>query len=104
MSNELEQVRLVAWWSEGGERMLAPAVFCPDWKAAAFAMLWVGGIRLCPKCNRPFEPKKDNQEYCRAEHGGAHRTARSRDAKKRAEEAKKAAEEGGKNAAAKGGV
>ncbi len=85
MSNSLERARMVVWWTEGRERLLAPAVYCPDWETAAFATLFVGGIRLCPKCNRPFEPKKDNQEYCRAAHGGAHRTARSRDAKKQAE-------------------
>lgn len=76
MSEALENARLVMWRGEG-ERLI-PAVYCPDLKTAAFVTLYLGGVRICPRCKQPFVPEKDNQAYCTPQHGAAHRTARSR--------------------------
>jgi len=68
VSNALSDARLVVWWVAGDERLLAPAVFCPNWETAAFAHLWAGSVRLCPNCNRPFVPT-GSQEYFPARAG-----------------------------------
>jgi hypothetical protein len=74
--------------TEGHEGLLAAAVFCPDWGTDAFAMLYLGGVRLCPNCNRPFEPNSGKM-YCCDECGPAYRTAQSRKKQHRAEDAGK---------------
>jgi len=79
ISNALERVLLVSWWTEGKERLLSPAMYCADWTAASFAALWMGGIRVCAYCKEPFVPKTEKQtDYCCLKHGAAQRTARSR--------------------------
>lgn len=89
MSNALQNARLVMWCPYKGERLLSPAVYCPNWKTAAFVMTFMGSIRVCPKCERVFVPTADNVDYCTPAHGVAYRTARSRwRAKQRAEERK----------------
>jgi hypothetical protein len=86
MSNALQDARLVMWWPwpEQGQRFASPAVYCPNWKTAAFVAMFMEYIRVCPnpKCNRPFIPKTDNQDYCIPAHGVAYRTALSRWRKK----------------------
>lgn len=90
MSNALQNARLVMWWREKGESLISPAVYCPDWRTAAFVMTFMGSIRVCPKCKRVFVPSADNVDYCTPAHGGAYRTSRSRwRAKQQAEEEKK---------------
>jgi len=85
MSKLLEGPRLVMWCSDK-EGTFLPGVYCPDWRAAAFVLLFMDSIRVCPKCGNSFIPKTDNQDYCTPAHGVAHRTARSRwNAKQRAE-------------------
>jgi hypothetical protein len=80
MSNALQTARLVMWWAYKGERIVAPAVYCPDWETAAFALM--GSIRVCPKCEKMFIPSAGNVVYCTPAHGVAHRTALSRGRKK----------------------
>lgn len=82
MSNALQRAQLVVWFREKDERLLSPAIYCADWKTATFVAAWMGGVRICPKCEKPFVPKKDNQGYCRPEHGAAYRTERCRNNKK----------------------
>jgi hypothetical protein len=78
MSNAVQKARLVAWWPYKPERLLSPAVYCPDLKTAAFVLMFMGGVRVCPKCRVSFIPSRDNQGYCKPTHGVAYRTARSR--------------------------
>lgn len=88
VTNLLRDARLVMWCSDKEGRFL-PGIYCPDWKTAAFVTMFMGHLRVCPKCGNPFTPKTDNQDYCKPAHGAAHRTARSRwNAKQRAEEKK----------------
>jgi len=89
MSNAIQDARLVTWWPGNKAPLVSPGIYCPDWKTAAYVMLLMGTIRVCPKCGNPFVPKTDNQDYCTPAHGVAYRTARSRGRKKRANEEKK---------------
>jgi hypothetical protein len=85
------RARLVMLFSEKDSRLL-PALYCPDWKTAAFVVTFMGRVRVCAdaRCNAPFIPLTDKQRYCIPAHGGAYRTARSRRmAKQRAEEKQK---------------
>jgi hypothetical protein len=77
MSMGLQQARTVMWLSDK-EQCFRPGIYCPDWKTAAFVTLFNGGLRVCPQCGSTYVPKKPNQGYCRAAHGVAYRTARSR--------------------------
>jgi hypothetical protein len=89
MTNALQNARLIMWFPYRGDRLSSPAVYCPEWRTAAFVMTFMGSIRVCPKCNNPFVPSADNVNYCTPAHGVAYRTARSRwKAKQRAEEEK----------------
>jgi hypothetical protein len=81
MNKALMHARIVMWLSDA-EQQFVPGIYCPDWKTAAFASLFNGGLRVCPKCGAPFTPKKSNQVCCTAAHGVAYRTARSRWRKK----------------------
>lgn len=86
LSQQLDSVRIVLWyWQE----QMAPALLCPD---SATAMLLhvlmsaVGasvGLRLCPKCGRPFLQKRRDQDYCSIKCREAHRVARWRAASRR---------------------
>ncbi len=78
MSTCLQGARLVMWCEGKGKGPICPGVYCPDLKTAAFVMRYVGGIRVCPQCERPFVPKKETQVCCTAAHGVRFRTARSR--------------------------
>lgn len=78
MSNAVQNARLVAWYPYKTKLLLSPAVYCPNLATAAYVMMFMGGIRVCPKCHVPFIPKSDNVDYCKPAHGVAHRTARSR--------------------------
>jgi hypothetical protein len=86
MSTALQHARVVMWFTTEGPRPFSPAIYCPDLRTAVFAMRWAGGIRICPKCEKPFVPGQDNIGYCTPAHGVAYRTARSRAKKKRAAE------------------
>lgn len=79
VAETLQNARLVIWFSERNERLL-PAVYCPDWKTAAFVLALMGRVHVCgnPKCNEVFVPGSDKKEYCSDAHGGSYRTARSR--------------------------
>jgi len=82
MTDMFQSARLVIWFSEEEGRFL-PALYCPDWKTAAFVMTFLGRIRVCPKCTRIFIPSADNVDYCTPAHREAHRVARWRDRKNR---------------------
>jgi hypothetical protein len=77
MADMFQSARLVIWFSEKEGRFL-PALYCPDWKTAAFVMTFLGRIRVCPKCSTIFIPSADNVDYCTPAHREAHRVARSR--------------------------
>jgi hypothetical protein len=79
MADRLQNVRLVIWFAEKEGRFL-PALYCPDWKTAAFAFTFTGGIRVCqnPKCSKVFVPLADNVAYCEPACREAHRVARWR--------------------------
>jgi len=69
-----------------------PALYCPDWKTAAFVVTFLGRVRVCanPKCNAVFVPSTDKEHYCIPAHGVAYRVARSRwRAKQRVGESRK---------------
>jgi hypothetical protein len=95
MADMFQSARLVIWFSEKDERFL-PALYCPDWKTAAFVMTFTGRIRVCPRCSTIFVPSADNVDYCTPAHREAHRVARWRAEKKR-----RAEEERQKKAAAR---
>jgi hypothetical protein len=86
MTNALQTARLVTWWPYKGDRISAPAVYCPDWKTAAFVAASMGCVRICPKCKKLFVPPTDNVAYCTPAHGVAYRTALSRWRKKARQE------------------
>lgn len=90
MSNMLRDARVVMWCSDKKGRFL-PGVYCPRWITAAFVLMFMDGMRLCPHCGNWFIPKTDNQDYCEPSHGVNYRTARSRwNAKQRKTESKRA--------------
>jgi hypothetical protein len=78
MSNAIQAARLVLWWPGGEDRLVSPALYCPDWKTAAFALSFMRSIRVCPKCGKPFVAIAENVDYCTPAHGVAYRTERSR--------------------------
>lgn len=84
VSNKLCDVRLVLWWfgfdkEEMFERgKFTPAFFCPDLKTALFFKGLLGQIRICPRCEKVFVPRKGNIDYCSPAHRDAHRVARWR--------------------------
>lgn len=79
MADMFQEARLVMWFSEKEDRII-PAVYCPKWKTAAFVMTFAGRLRVCPKCNDIFSPKKNGKAggYCSLAHGNAHRIQRKR--------------------------
>jgi hypothetical protein len=79
LANAFERTRLVMWYSEKNSRLM-PALYCPDWKTAAFVVTFMGRVRVCanPKCNAVFVPLTDKEHYCTPAHGVAYRVARSR--------------------------
>jgi hypothetical protein len=87
MSDVFKGARLVVWYSEQ-EGRLQPALYCRDWKTAAFLLAFMQHFRECPKCHTVFVPSADNVDYCTPEHREAHRVARWR-ARKRQEKAAK---------------
>jgi len=77
MAKMFESARLVMWSPEKEGRFF-PALYCPDWKTAAFVLTFTGRIRVCPKCSRIFIAPADNVTYCTPAHRESHRMARSR--------------------------
>lgn len=79
IADMFKSARLVMWFSEKESRLL-PALYCPDWKTAAFVVTFMGRLRVCanPRCNEVFVPSTDKEHYCTRAHGVAYRTARSR--------------------------
>jgi hypothetical protein len=89
MSEALEPVRLVLWWT--GDRF-GPALYCPEPKAALYTFILmkiaVGrGWGVCPYCGQFFVQKRSDQNYCTVAHREAHRVARWREG--RASQSKK---------------
>jgi hypothetical protein len=78
MSEGLESVRLVLWWSGNGVR---PAIYCPDLKAAVYTFLLTKKWGVCLHCGDFFIQKRPDQNYCMIAHREAHRVARWRAAK-----------------------
>jgi hypothetical protein len=83
MSEALDPVRLVLWWSGSQFR---PALYCPEPKAAVYTFLLMKiiarrGWGVCPHCGQFFVRKRSDQNYCRIAHREAHRVARWRAAK-----------------------
>lgn len=77
ITDMLRNARLVIWFSDKDSRFL-PAVYCADWKTAAFVMTFMGRIRVCPKCSILFVPSANNVNYCTPAHREAHRVERFR--------------------------
>lgn len=89
MSNLLRDSRVVMWCSDKDGKFL-PGVYCPNWRTAAFALMFMDGMRICPQCGIWFSPETCKQEYCKTSHGVNYRTARSRwNAKQRAKDGKR---------------
>jgi hypothetical protein len=88
MADMFQSARLVIWFSEKEERLM-PALYCPDWKTAAFVMTFTGRLRVCPKCSTIFTPSADNVDYCSPAHREAHRVARWRDRQTREKKTRK---------------
>jgi len=83
MSEALDSVRLVLWWSG---KQLRPALYCPQAKAALYTMLLMKiaagrGWGVCPYCGQFFVQKRSDQNYCTIAHREAHRVARWRAAR-----------------------
>lgn len=81
MAKMFQSARLVMWFFEKEGRFL-PALYCPDWKTAAFVLTFTGRIRVCPKCSKIFVARGEKVTYCTPAHREAHRMARSRWRKK----------------------
>jgi hypothetical protein len=77
MADLFRKAQLVVWWSDCEERF-TPALYCPDWKTAAFLLVFMKRFRECPKCQTIFVPSSDNVDYCTPAHREAHRVARWR--------------------------
>ena len=77
VSKALRDVRIVVWWFEKEQRFI-PAISCPDLKTAFLLRGFMGDIRVCPHCDKPFMPDKANIDYCSIAHREAHRVARWR--------------------------
>jgi hypothetical protein len=80
MSEALDSVRLVLWWSGTQFR---PALYCPKARAALYTFLLMKiaagqGWAVCPKCGQFFVQKRPDQNYCSVAHREAHRVARWR--------------------------
>jgi hypothetical protein len=98
MSEALDSVRIVLWWS--GTRF-RPALYCPETKAALYMHFLMKivpgqGWAVCPKCGWVFEQRRPDQNYCSIAHREAHRVARWRAAK-----LAKTRKRGGKNVTSK---
>lgn len=83
VSNELDGVRLVLWWSAN---QFKPALYCPDLKSALFTFILMRivagkGWGVCPQCGNFFVQRRSDQAYCMIAHREAHRVARWRAAK-----------------------
>jgi hypothetical protein len=78
IADKFRAAQLVMFASERQGRLI-PALYCPDWKTAAFVVTFMGRLRVCPKCNAVFIPPTEKDYYCPGtKHGAAYRTARSR--------------------------
>jgi hypothetical protein len=80
VSDELDPVRLVLWWSGSKFR---PALYCPDLKCALFTFVLMRivagrGWGVCLHCGAFFVQKRSDQTYCTIAHREAHRVARWR--------------------------
>src|ERR1700674_1144106 len=81
VSDALDSVRLVLWWS--GSRF-RPALFCSDPKSALFTFILMRivagkGWGVCLHCGAFFVQKRSDQTYCTIAHREAHRVARWRE-------------------------
>lgn len=98
--SSVDSVRFVLWEWKG---KLAPGLFCPDISTALLVhaiMAALGtkakanvGLRLCPKCGRPFLQRRKDQFYCSIRCREAHRVERWRARQKRST---RSAKRGGK--------
>jgi hypothetical protein len=55
---DLGATKLVRIWSA------EMGVLCPDLTTALFVHAALGNLRLCPCCDKPFEPARPDQHYC----------------------------------------
>ena len=86
VSMELDDARLVLWWSEDG---LKPAIWCREMRTGFYArallsVVGAKGLRICPHCGEPFLQERSDQDYCSVAHREAHRVARWRSQRKKA--------------------
>jgi hypothetical protein len=84
VSDALDSVRLVLWWSGGKFR---PALFCSDPTSALFTFILMRivagkGWGVCLHCGVFFVQKRSDQAYCTIAHREAHRVARWRERKR----------------------
>ncbi len=83
MSEALNSVRLVLWWSGN---QFQPALYCPHAKSAVYTFLLMKivagrGWGVCPYCGEFFIQNRSDQSYCTITHREAHRVGRWRAAK-----------------------
>jgi hypothetical protein len=88
MSHAMKNARTLVWWPLSGSQEPLPGIYCPDMGAAVAIAVLLDMIRICPHCGKPFVARQSNIGYCTPKHGVAHRTARSREKKRRSAEAK----------------
>jgi hypothetical protein len=86
LSREIQDVRLVLWWSDKAHRFL-PAFFCPTAARAALTTATLGFVgrlvMICPRCGRLFVAQRSDQECCSPKCREARRQARYREEKLR---------------------
>lgn len=88
MSNAVQSVRHVIWfpfdaetWSavgEEGDRLAAPALYCPSEKTAVLFMLFMDYLRVClhSRCRKLYVPKTTTQKCCCPNHSNSLRVKR----------------------------
>lgn len=72
-----ENARLVMWYSDDAESFV-PAIYCRDWKCAAFVSAFLGKLLICPNCKKLFVPKDEKNAYCKLKCQNNHRQKRFR--------------------------
>jgi hypothetical protein len=78
VTTTFENARLVMWYSDKNESFV-PAIYCPDWRCAAFVGAFLGNLLICPNDNKLFVPKDDGKNaYCTLKCQNAYRQKRFR--------------------------
>jgi hypothetical protein len=82
MSTVLRNVRPIVWYRADARTPFSPGLLCPDLRTAAFALHFTGDVRICPKCERLFVPKREDHVFhesaCRTGYFLGRKAARAR--------------------------